>query len=227
MALPGPSYHSTDETSDQGHLSPLSQLQEEWLDVQSLFVSDDENEGTNTAEDEARYSSADEREHIVPRRRRAYVSKGIGGEGELSLQEMTTFIQHTGIPDALVGWGANDGNDSQPWEEALSSGTARPRLNISKSHKPDVEVTMRFDVDAVIAEISSLEAFEQHALWIDEVVLPSLRSLLPPTSMQHFPATWAIGASKMRAKHNEHRTWDTGGTNAIHYPVKEAFVPGL
>jgi hypothetical protein len=31
----------------------------------------------------------------------------------------------------------------------------------------------------------------------------------------------------MRAKHNEHRTRDTGGTNAIHYPVKEAFLPGL
>jgi hypothetical protein len=45
--------------------------------------------------------------------------------------------------------------------------------------------------------------------------------------MQHFPATWAVGASKMRAKHNEHRTPDVGGTNAIHYPVKETFVPGL
>jgi len=45
--------------------------------------------------------------------------------------------------------------------------------------------------------------------------------------MQHFPATWAIGASKMRAKHNEHRTWDTGGTHAIHYPVKKALLPGL
>ncbi|KAL5351046.1 hypothetical protein ACLOAV_004620 [Pseudogymnoascus australis] len=201
-----------------------------------------------------------------------------------NLQEMTTFIRRTGIPDALAGSGVV-ANDGKPWEEALSGGTARPRLNISRSHEQDVEVTMRFDIDAVIAEVSSLEAFrglrfsyhprpsrnlskpihvwfhgqrlhqcrhirfgeaihaqdieifmgfpslpfvnetfltqEHHALWIDEVVLLSLRSLLLPTSMQHFPATWAIGASKTRAKHNEHRTWDAGGTNAIHYSVKE------
>ena len=31
----------------------------------------------------------------------------------------------------------------------------------------------------------------------------------------------------MQAKHNEHRTWGIGDTNAIHYPVKEAFLPGL
>lgn len=174
-----------DVASDQDHLSPLSPLQEEWLDGQSPFVSDDENEGTNTAEDEARYSSADEREHTVPRRRRAYVSKGVytsgvhgrdyaasvneskystaaawvqahmleesvcstcsgnaskSGEGELSLQEMTTFIRRTGIPDALAGSGVV-ASDGKPWEEALSGGTARPRLNISKSHEPDGEVT--------------------------------------------------------------------------------------
>ncbi len=68
---------------------------------------------------------------------------------------------------------------------------------------------------------------EQHALWIDEVVLPSLRQVLPPTAMQHFPPTWAHGASKMRAKHNEHRTRDVGGSDPVHYPVQEQYLPGL
>ncbi|KAL5351045.1 hypothetical protein ACLOAV_004619 [Pseudogymnoascus australis] len=84
VALPGPSHHSTvqdDVASDQERLSPLSPLQEEWLDRQSLFVSDDENEGSNTAEDEARYRSANERENTVLRRRRAYVSKGVYTSG--------------------------------------------------------------------------------------------------------------------------------------------------
>lgn len=67
----------------------------------------------------------------------------------------------------------------------------------------------------------------QHALWIDEVILPSLREVLPLTSMQHLPTSWAHGASKMRAKHNEHRTRDVGGTDPIHYPVKEQYMPGL
>ncbi|KAJ9655720.1 hypothetical protein H2201_008738, partial [Coniosporium apollinis] len=67
----------------------------------------------------------------------------------------------------------------------------------------------------------------QHALWIDEVVLPSLREVLPPTSMQHLPPSWAHGASKMKAKHNEHKTRDVGGTDPIHYPVKEQYMPGL
>lgn len=212
------------------------------------------------------------------------------GESDLSLREMTTFFQDLGVPNALVG--SNPATtDYQPWEEALSGGVARPKLNLSKSHQPDVDRITRFDVDAVVVEVSSLEALrgfrfsyyprsnrnlrkpihmwfhgrrldrchyirfgeaiytqdielfivfprmpfvketfltkEQHALWINEVVLPALRSRLLPTLMQHFPATWAIGTSKMRAKHNEHRTPDVGGTNAIHYPVKETFVPGL
>ena len=175
-----------------------------------------------------------------------------GGDGGLSLQEMATHIQGLGVPDALAGCGPTTGG-SQPWEEALSGGAAPPRLDISKSHQPDLELATRFDIDAVIAEASSLEALrgfrfsyyprpnrnlqkpihvwfhgqrlhlcrhirfgeaihaqdvqvfigfprmpvvketflteEQHALWIDGVVLPSLRSILPPTSMQHFPAT--------------------------------------
>jgi hypothetical protein len=92
-------------------------------------------------------------------------------------------------------------------------------------HAQNLEIYIAFPSMPFIKETFLTK--DQHALWINEVVLPSLRSILPPTSMQHFPATWAIGASKMRAKHNEHRTWDVGGTNAIHYPVKEAFVPGL
>jgi hypothetical protein len=164
------------------------------------------------------------------------------GEDQLSLEEMATFIQGSGIPNALAGPGST-ARDSRPWEEALSGGAARPKLNVSKSHKPDPEVATRFDVDAVIAEVLSLEAFrgfrfsyyprsnrnlnklihvwfhgrrlhlcrhirfreaihaqdleiyiafpsmplvketflteDQHALWINEVVLPSLRSILP------------------------------------------------
>jgi hypothetical protein len=45
--------------------------------------------------------------------------------------------------------------------------------------------------------------------------------------MQHFPATWAIRASKMHAKYNKYRTWDIGSINAIYYAIKEAFMPGL
>jgi hypothetical protein len=67
----------------------------------------------------------------------------------------------------------------------------------------------------------------QHALWINEVVLPSLREVMPPTALQHLPPTWALGAAKMRATHNEHRTLDVGGTNPIHYPVKEEYLAGL
>jgi hypothetical protein len=51
--------------------------------------------------------------------------------------------------------------------------------------------------------------------------------MLLPTSIQHFPTTWAIRASKMRAKYNEHRTWDMGGINTIYYAVKKAFIPDL
>src|SRR5437016_11098412 len=68
---------------------------------------------------------------------------------------------------------------------------------------------------------------EQHARWIDDVVLPSLGESLPATSMQYFPPTWAHGASKMRTKHNEHRTRDVGGVEPIHYPIKEQYMPGL
>lgn len=64
-------------------------------------------------------------------------------------------------------------------------------------------------------------------MWIDRIVLLSLRERLPPTSMQHFPPTWLVGAGKVKAKNNEHRTWDVGGINAIHYPVKERYTPGL
>ena len=339
VAPPGPSYDSTvhdDEASAQEPLSPLSPLREEWLDGQSLFVSDAENEGTDTAEDEASYSSADEREHTIPRPRRAYVPKGVytrgvhgrdyapsvneskygtaaawlraqmleepvcstcssdlgsaAREDGFSLAEVADHIRGLGVPDALAG-SEPPTEDGRPWQEALSGGAERPHLNMAKSHRLDPEPAARFDVDAFIAEATSLEALrglrfsyyprpnrnlskpihvwfhgrrlhlcrhirfgeaihaqdievyvgfpnlplvketylteEQHALWIDGVVLPSLRSVLPRTSMQHFPATWAIGASKMRAKHNEHRTWDVGGTNAIHYAVKEAFMPGL
>ncbi|KJZ69025.1 hypothetical protein HIM_11584 [Hirsutella minnesotensis 3608] len=214
----------------------------------------------------------------------------VGRDDGLSLQEMATHIRDLGVPDALASSKpAIEGN--QPWEEALSGSAAPPRLNMAKSHQPDEEVAAQFDVDAVLAEVSSLQAFrgfrfsyypraqrnlqkpihvqfhgkqlhlcrhirfgealfahdihiyiafprmplihetflteEQHALWINGVVLPSLRGILPPTSMQHYPATWAIGASLMRARHNEHRTLDVGGTNPIHYAVSEASVPGL
>ncbi|KAJ4130630.1 hypothetical protein NW754_009683 [Fusarium falciforme] len=208
----------------------------------------------------------------------------------LSLQEMATYIRDLGVPDALANSKPTiEGN--QLWEKALSGGAVPPVLSMAKSHQLDEEVTAQFDVDSVLAEVSSLQAFrgfrfsyyprpqrnlqkpihvqfhgkqlhlcrhirfgealfahdihiyiafprmplinetflteEQHALWIDGIVLPSLRGILPPTSMQHFPATWAIGASQMRAKHNEHRTLDIGGTNPIHYAVNEASTLGL
>ena len=92
-------------------------------------------------------------------------------------------------------------------------------------HAQDIEVYIGFPNMPFVKETYLTE--EQHALWIDGVVLPSLRDQLPPTLMQHLPATWAMGASKMRAKHNEHQTWDVGGTNAIHYAVHEAHIPGL
>ena len=84
VAPPGQSYDPTvhdDEASAEEPLSPLSPLREEWLDGQSLFVSDAENEGTDAVEDEASYSSADEREHTIPRPRRAYVPKGVYTRG--------------------------------------------------------------------------------------------------------------------------------------------------
>lgn len=62
---------------------------------------------------------------------------------------------------------------------------------------------------------------------VDMVVLPSLREVMPPSSMQHFPPSWAHGAAKMRTKNNEHRTWDVGGCNPIHYAVHEEYMPGL
>lgn len=214
-------------------------------------------------------------------------------EGDLGLEEITDFIRNFGIPDAISEGKADPVTlaELESWWNVLSGGSSPPRLNVSKSHKADAEVSRQFDIDAFIAEATSLEALrgfrfsyyprsnrnlakpihiwfhgqrlhrcrhmrfgealhaqdvevfvafpnmpwtretylteEQHALWIDEVVLPSLRERLPPTSMQHYPPTWAAGASKMRAKHNEHRTWDVGGTNAIHYPVKEQYTPGL
>ncbi|KAJ5882688.1 uncharacterized protein N7473_011122 [Penicillium subrubescens] len=67
----------------------------------------------------------------------------------------------------------------------------------------------------------------QHALWIDQIVLPSLREVMPPTYMQHLPLTWAHGAAKMRAKHNEHRTRDVGGTDLIPYAIKEEYLSEL
>lgn len=67
----------------------------------------------------------------------------------------------------------------------------------------------------------------QHERWIDQVVLPSLREVLPPSMMQHLPPTWAHGAGKVRAKNNEHRSRDVGGFTPIHYAVPGNYLPGL
>ncbi|RFU25145.1 hypothetical protein B7463_g11192, partial [Scytalidium lignicola] len=153
-------------------------------------------------------------------------------EDRLSVQEIATFIQDLGIPDALAG-SKPIIRDDQPWEETLSgNGTPLQCLDRCRHirfgeaiHAQGIELFIAFSRMPIGKETFLIE--EQHTLWIDGVVLPSLRNILPRTSMQHFPATWAIGARKMRAKHNEHRTWDVGGTHPIHYPVQEAFVPGL
>lgn len=54
---PGPSLGQAPAQDPPG---PLSSLQEEWLDGQSLIISDAEDESTDPAEDEASYSSKDE-----------------------------------------------------------------------------------------------------------------------------------------------------------------------
>ncbi|KAH7112065.1 hypothetical protein EDB81DRAFT_829100 [Dactylonectria macrodidyma] len=310
------------KASDSGRSSPLSSLQENWLQEPSLFVAVDEDEAGGTSdysgsdrstdEEDAPYREYGKRLRVKTVNNSKYSTAAawvqahmldepvcntcldeagqVGRDDGLSLQEMATYIRDLGVPDALASSKPTTEGD-QPWEEALSGGAAPPVLNMAKSHQPDGEVTAQYDVDAVLAEVSSLQAFrgfrfsyyprsqrnlqkpihvqfhgkqlhrcrhirfgealfahdihiyiafprmplinetflteEQHALWIDGVVLPSIRDILPPTSMQHFPATWAIGASLMRAKHNEHRTLDIGGTNPIHYAVSEASVSGL
>ncbi|KJZ68590.1 Trichodiene oxygenase [Hirsutella minnesotensis 3608] len=75
-----------------------------------------------------------------------------------SLQEMAAHIRDVGVPDALASSKPIVEGD-QPWEEALSGRASPPRLNMAKSHQPDQEVVARFDVDAVLAEVSSLQAF--------------------------------------------------------------------
>jgi hypothetical protein len=67
----------------------------------------------------------------------------------------------------------------------------------------------------------------QHALWIDRVVLPSIREVMPPASCQHLPLTWECVVAKVRANHKEHRTWDEGGQHAIHYAVQEKYLSQL
>ncbi|KAH8658902.1 hypothetical protein BGZ61DRAFT_540415 [Ilyonectria robusta] len=322
ISAQSPRGDSGSEAPDSGRSSPLSPLQENWLQEQSLFITDDEDKGGSSSdcgrsdytadEEDAPYREDGKRLHAETVDNRKYSTAAewvqahmldepvcntyldeagqVKRDDGLSLQEMATYIQDLGVPDALAGSKPTiEGN--QPWEEALSGGAAPPVLNMAKSHQPDEEVAAQFDVDAVLAEVSSLRAFrgfrfsyyprpqrnlqkpihmrfhgkqlhlyrhihfgealfahdihiyiafpsmllinetflteEQHTLWIDGVVLPLLRSILPPTSMQHFPATWAIGASQMRAKHNKHRTLDIGGTNPIYYAVNEASVPGL
>lgn len=89
----------------------------------------------------------------------------------------------------------------------------------------DIHVYIAFPCIIFLKEIFLTE--EQHALWINGVVLPSQRSILPPASMQYFPAAWAIGAGIMRANHNEHRTWDVPGANPIRYAVQEAHLSAL
>lgn len=300
----------------------MSSPQENWLQEQSLFIADDEDEGGGTSdyggsdcttdEEDARYREDGKRLRVKTVNNSKYSTAAawvqahmldepvcntcldeagrVGRDDGLSLQEMATYIRDLGVPDALASSKPTI-EDNQPREEALSGGAAPPVLNMAKSHQPDEDVAAQFDVDAVLAEVSSLQAFrgfrfsyyprpqrnlqkpihvrfrgkqlhlcrdirfgealfardihlyiafprmplinetflieEQHALWIDGVVLPSLRGILPPTSMQHFPATWAIGASQMQAEHNEHRTLDIGGTNPIHYAVNEASISGL
>lgn len=68
-----------DRASVHELLSPLSSLQEEWLDGQSLFISDAESEGIDTAEDEASSSSANEQGLNTRRPKRAYSNKGQSG----------------------------------------------------------------------------------------------------------------------------------------------------
>ncbi|KJZ68270.1 hypothetical protein HIM_12341 [Hirsutella minnesotensis 3608] len=301
--------------------SPLSSVHEDWLRGQTPFADDEhEGEGSlydggsdcSLGEEDPTYREDGKRSRAKTVNNSKYNTAAAWVQAHMldqpvcdacldeteqvrradgfSLQEMAAHIRDVGVPDALASSKPIVEGD-QPWEEALSGRASPPRLNMAKSHQPDQEVVARFDVDAVVAEVSSLQAFrgfrfsyyprpqrnlqkpihvqfhgkqlhlcrhirfgealfahdihiyvafprmplinetflteEQHALWIDGVVLPSLRGILPPTSMQHFPATWAVGASLMRARHNEHRTLDIGGTNPIHYVVSEASVPGL
>lgn len=213
----------------------------------------------------------------------------VGAEA-LSIVEMTYYFRRSGLPNALAVTPSSISIEGL-WRKVLTGGDSPPSVEVRKSHAVDADLSMRFDIDAFIAEAASFEAVrgfrfsyhpkpiqnlhkpihiwfhgrrlhqcrhirfgealhgqsfwiyvafprmpwtretylthEQHALWIDEIVLPSLRQMLPSTSMQHFPPSWAHGASKMRAKHNEHRTRDVGGTSPIHYPVPEQYMPGL
>ena len=77
----------------------------------------------------------------------------------LGLKEMADFIRELGVPDSLAGFSTLTG-DSQPWEKALGGGSDRPRLSIAKSHQPDPNPTYLFDIDAFIAEATSLEALQ-------------------------------------------------------------------
>ena len=217
----------------------------------------------------------------------------VGPTDGKSLNEIVSFFRDTGLPDVLkqaIQISVPPPNHPL-WKTVLAGTPSRPSLEIHRSDQHDLSPVRRFDVDAFIAEATSLEALrglrfsyyprpmqnlhqpihisfhgralhhcrhirfgeglynehlwvyiafpqisysketylskDQHALWIDKIVLPSLREILPPTLMQHYPSTWAFGAAKMRAKNNEHRTWDVGGINPIHYAIREEFLPGL
>ncbi|RHZ43884.1 uncharacterized protein CDV56_102013 [Aspergillus thermomutatus] len=177
------------------------------------------------------------------------------------------------------------------WMHVLAGSPDPPPLHPLKSHQPSAHRGQTYDIDAFMAEATSLQALRglrfsyytkavhnfqksihiwfhgrrlnqcqhirfgeglhhqqlwlyiafphmpyngntyltdrQHALWIDHIVLPSLREIMPWTSIQHLPPTWECGVAKMRAGHKEHRTWDKGGQHAIHYPVPEKYLAEL
>ncbi|GLI81951.1 hypothetical protein PoHVEF18_010348 [Penicillium ochrochloron] len=212
----------------------------------------------------------------------------------LSLAEMTTFIRTSTLPDVLSqGPGSALPPPSDPtWPHVLTGSSDPPPLKPAKSHQPSSGEARRYDIDAFIAEATSLQALRglrfsyypkavnnlqkpihvwfhgrrlhrcrhirfgeglhhqqlwvyiafprmpcdgsgtlltdhQHALWIDRVVLPSIREVMPPASCQHLPLTWECGVAKMRANYKEHRTWDEGGQHAIHYAVQEKYLSQL
>ncbi|RFU32481.1 hypothetical protein B7463_g3854, partial [Scytalidium lignicola] len=94
------------------------------------------------------YSSADEREHTTPQPRRAYVPKGV-----------YTRCVHRRSRRAAGSEPPTE--DSRPWQEVLSGKAKRPHLNMVKSHQLDPEPVIQFDVNAFIAEATSLEALRE------------------------------------------------------------------
>ena len=92
-------------------------------------------------------------------------------------------------------------------------------------HTQDLKIYITFPFILLVKETFLTK--DQYALQINKVILPSLQSILPPISIQYFPTTQAIKASKIRTKYNKHQTQDINNTNVIHYPIKEAFILSL